>query len=143
MNIIVLQCRTATNEEQAFTAQRLMEHTEQAVGAKVTPAPFALLAYEGEKMIGSIIGKIFFNWLHLDLVWVDEAYRGKGMGRELLSAARKQAETMKLTGIETWTQSWQAPEFYKKQGYEEFAVIDDFTPGRKRHAFRLYLEKSA
>ncbi len=32
-------------------------------------------------------------------------------------------------------------EFYCKLGYEEFATLDDFTPGRKRHAFRHYINR--
>ena len=133
---ISLHCRIATDEEQKLTAQRLKEHTEKAIGTSIGHEPFGLMAYDGDKLIGSVIGKIFFNWLHIDLFWVEEHCRGKGMGTHLMNAAYEFALSKNLSGIEVWTQSWQAPGFYRKLGYEEFAVIDDFAPGRKRHAFR-------
>jgi ribosomal protein S18 acetylase RimI-like enzyme len=122
-----------------MTAIHLREHTEKAVGTRISHEPFGLMAYDGQKLIGSVIGKIFFQWMHLDLIWVDEEYRGQGMGRQLMQMAHEQAEKKGLLGIEVWTQSWQAPEFYRKIGYTEFAVLDDFIPGRKRHAFRLHI----
>lgn len=36
------------------------------------------------------------------------------------------------------TFSFQAPEFYKKFGYQIFGVLDNFFPGHKRY----YLKKS-
>ena len=138
---IQFQCRPATDKEREFTAQKLREHTESSIGLPVTSAPFGLTAYDGQKLVGSIVGKIYFNWLHVDLIWVDKDYQRKGIGRHLMKIAAEQASKAGLQGIEVWTQSWQAPEFYRKLGYEEIATIDDFTPGRKRHAFRWHLPR--
>jgi DNA-binding protein Fis/ribosomal protein S18 acetylase RimI-like enzyme len=135
------QFRTPTPAETAFTAGELLEHSRAETGLSVEHQPFGLFAYSGDKMIGSIIGKVFFNWLHLDLIWVDGKYRRGGIGKNLMIRALEKAKEMGLSGIEVWTQSWQAPEFYRKLGYEEFAVIDDFTPGRKRYAFRYSIGK--
>ena len=140
---ITFQFRPATPEETGLTARNLLDHSTRAINTSTAHTPFAILAYDGEKYIGAAIGKIFFNWLHIDLFWVDEACRKQGIGRNLMQQAEQQARQQNLSGIEVWTQSWQAPEFYRKLGYEEFAVIDDFAPGRKRHAFRLYLQESA
>ncbi len=137
---IAFECRPATDKEREITAQSLRAHTEQAVGKPVSHIPFGLVAYDGERLAGSVVGKIFFDWLHLDLVWVEEGYRRCGVGRRLMEWSQAAAVKAGLSGIEVWTQSWQAPEFYRKIGYEEFAVLDDFTPGRKRHAFRRYLK---
>jgi ribosomal protein S18 acetylase RimI-like enzyme len=136
---INFEYRAPTDKERDITTGSLKAHTEQAIGIAITHEPFGLMAYENGKLAGSIIGKIFFNWLHMDLVWVDEPYQRSGIGTHLMKLAAKIASEKKLSGIEVWTQSWQAPEFYKKLGYEEFAVLDDFTPGRKRYAFRYYL----
>jgi GNAT superfamily N-acetyltransferase len=40
----------------------------------------------------------------LDLVWVEGAYRGKGLGKKLLTAARREAAAMGLTRLEFGTQ---------------------------------------
>lgn len=139
MTAYTLDCRPATAEETAATIQRLKAHTEACIGVKVEHAPFAVVAYENNKLIGSIIGKIYSNWLHLELVWVDEPYRGKGVGKALLAETVNQARSLKLSGIEVWTQSWQAPGFYIHEGFYEYAVLDDFLHGHKRHALRLLL----
>lgn len=139
MQDIRFESRPATAQEHEQTALLLKRHSEAALGMNVDHAPFGLLAYEGDKMAGGIIGKIFLGWLHADLVWVDEAHRRRGIGTRLMRLAEEQAKAAGLSGIEVWTQSWQAPEFYRRLGYEEFAVIDDFLPGRKRHAFRKRL----
>lgn len=140
---ISFQYRPATPEETGLTARHLLEHSSRAINLSVDHQPFGLLAYDGDKLIGSVIGKTFFNWLHVDLFWVADDYRGQGLGTKLMQQAANIARQAGLDGIEVWTQSWQAPEFYRKLGYEEFSVIEDFTPGRKRHAFRLYLSEAA
>lgn len=136
---ISFQFRAATQGEIGFTANKLLEHSRNATGLNVDYQPFGLLAYKNETLIASAIGKIFLSWLHLDLVWVEENYRKQGLGKKLLLEAVHKAKALGLQGIEVWTQSWQAPDFYKKIGFEEFAVMDDFIPGRKRHVFRHYI----
>jgi DNA-binding protein Fis/GNAT superfamily N-acetyltransferase len=139
---ISFQCRQATNAEISLTTKHLLEHTRQATGLSVEHKPFGLLAYREDACVGSAIGKIYFNWLHIDLIWVDEQYRGQGLGQNMMQQALQKAKEMGLTGIEVWTQSWQAPGFYRKLGYEEMAVLDDFTtPDRKRHVFRHYIHQ--
>jgi len=138
---ISLQFRPPTHVELELTSRQLLEHSRQATGLSVEHQPFGLLAYSGDQCIGSAIGKIFFNWLHIDLIWVEESHRRQGLGKTLMEQLLEKAKEAGLSGIEVWTQSWQAPEFYRKLGYEEFAVLEDFTPGRKRHAFRYYITK--
>lgn len=143
MSEIAFQFRPATPEETNITAHHLLSHSAQSLGMSVGHTPFGLLAYSQGTLVGSLIGKVFLNWLHVDMIWVDEGLRRKGLGTKLMDLAKQAATTMQLSGIEVWTQSWQAPEFYRKLGYEELAAIEDFTPGRKRHAFRCYISETA
>lgn len=136
MASITYTCRPATPEETQHTVAQLKAHTEAAIGAEVSFEPFAVMAYEGETLIGSIIGKIFSNWLHLELVFVEPSHRHKGIGRQLLAECIARAKSSGLSGIEVWTQSWQAPEFYRHCGFKEFAVLEDFIPGKKRHVLQ-------
>ncbi len=140
MSDITYTCRPATDEETTTTISHLKAHTEACIGVKVEHTPFAITAYEGTTLIGSIIGKIYSGWMHLELVWVDEHHRGKGIGRQLIKLSLTEAKEQNLIGIEVWTQSWQAPEFYIHVGFTEFAVLDDFLPNHKRHVFRYLLK---
>lgn len=139
MTNITYTCRPATDAETSHTIAQLKAHTEAAIGVPVTHEPFAITAYEGTTMIGSVIGKIYSGWMHLELVWVEDSHRKKGIGRALIEASITQAKQRSLAGIEVWTQSWQAPQFYLRTGFFEFAVLDDFLPDKKRHVLRYTL----
>lgn len=140
MSNIAYFCRPATNEETAITLHHLRAHTEAATGIRVTHEPFSVTAYEGDRLIGSVIGKIYSGWLHLDLVWVNEEHRKQGIGRGLIENCIAEAAKRGLSGIEVWTQSWQSPHFYERVGFREYARLDDFLPGRHRHVFQYILK---
>lgn len=91
------------------------------------------------KLSAGLIGKVFFNWLDAELVWVEKAFRGSGIGRHVLQIAEQTGRNWSLTGIYLRTQSWQAPGFYRKLGFEQFAEFDNFPPGHKRLGCRKYL----
>lgn len=136
MTDITYTCRQATEEELRLTVHHLRDHTEAEIRTPVIHEQFAVLAHADKQLVGSIIGKIYLNWMHMDLVWVDEPFRGKGVGRNLVQQAIEDAKRRGLAGIEVWSQSWQAPEFYKHLGFTELAAIPDFMPGQKRHILR-------
>ena len=131
--------RPATSEEEQTTIRGLKDHTAKAGGLNTKDQPFAVLCHQNDELIGSVIGKIFWNWLYLDLLWVHESYRGKGLGKRLMIETEAKAKQEKLTGIYLWTETWQAPAFYQKLGYEQFVDFDNFPPGFKRFGFRKYL----
>lgn len=132
--------RAATAQETEYTARQLLEHSRNALGLNVDHKPFGLMAYDGDRLAGSVIGKVFFNWIHIDLIWVENEYQRRGLGTKLMKMAAQKALETGIDGIEVWTQNWQAPDFYRKLGYDEFATLEDFAPGRKRHAFRYYIK---
>jgi GNAT superfamily N-acetyltransferase len=101
--------------------------------------PFSVLAFSQLRVVGGLIGKMFFNWLDAELVWVEKPFRHSGIGKAVLDRAENKARDLRLTGIYLWTQSWQAPDFYRKLGYDQFAEFDNFPPGHKRLGFRKYL----
>ncbi len=139
MSPVTYSCRAATDEEASTTVAQLKAHTEVSLGVQMRYDPFGIFAYEGKTLIGSIIGKIYSNWMHMDLVWVDEKHRRRGIGSELIRKSVAEARQRRLTGIEVWSQSWQAPEFYMRNGFREYAVLEDFIPGKKRHVLHYML----
>jgi len=85
---------------------------------------------EKDELAGGLVGHTWTTWLHVTYLWVDERHRGAGLGSHLLAEAERLAREERGCGssrLETW--DFQAPEFYKKRGYEVVCVIPDYPPG--------------
>ncbi|UXY32622.1 GNAT family N-acetyltransferase [Streptomyces sp. HUAS TT20] len=85
---------------------------------------------ESEELAGGLVGHTWTTWLHVTYLWVAERHRGSGLGSRLLAEAERiahQNRGCRSARLETW--DFQAPEFYKKQGYEVVCVIPDYPPG--------------
>ncbi|MFE1294684.1 GNAT family N-acetyltransferase [Streptomyces sp. NPDC058731] len=81
-------------------------------------------------LAGGLVGHTWAGWLHVDYLWVDRTHRSRGLGSRLLARAEHLARTERgcaAARLETW--DFQAPDFYRKQGYEVVCVIPDYPPG--------------
>ena len=78
------------------------------------------------KIIGIATGLTDQRYFFLTDLWVDEKYRGTGIGGELLAMLEDKVRANGIAYIWTWTAEYEAPEFYKKQGYAEFATLPEF-----------------
>lgn len=94
-----------------------------------------LLRDDDDKVVAGLTGTSVWNWLYIDIIWVDETLRGQGAGADLLRAAEEEAQTRDCHSVWVWTESFQASGFYKKQGYKEFVTMDDFPIDHKRIGF--------
>jgi GNAT superfamily N-acetyltransferase len=96
------------------------------------------------ELAGGLVGHTWTSWLHVALLWVDERHRGTGLGGRLLAEAERIAREergCRAARLETW--DFQAPEFYKKQGYEVVCVIPDYPPGITEYTLTKRLSRSA
>ena len=134
-----LEVRAATATEEDAARACLTEHAREVGAAAPNDEPFSVLALCEDKVVGGLIGRIFWNWLYADLVWVEKSFRGSGIGKDVMRKAEEKARELGLAGIYLWTETWQAPGFYSKLGFENFVVFDNFPPGHQRLGFRKYL----
>lgn len=95
---------------------------------------------DGKKTAG-LTGETFGNWLCIQYLYVDNEYRGQGIGRNLLLAAEKEAAERGCKYVFVDTFSFQAPEFYKKMGYETVFVLDQYPYTGKRYYFSKVLSQ--
>jgi GNAT superfamily N-acetyltransferase len=88
---------------------------------------------ENGAIIGGILGGTYWGWLYIDILWVDEIHRKKGIGSRLLAEAEEEARQRGCHHVHLDTMSWQAPDFYKKHGYELIGVLPDIPKGNQKH----------
>ena len=81
-------------------------------------------------LAGGLVGHTWTAWLHVTYLWVDGRHRGRGLGSRLLARAERVAAAERActaSRVETW--DFQAPDFYRRQGYDVVCVIPDYPPG--------------
>jgi GNAT superfamily N-acetyltransferase len=107
----------------------------------VGPALSRLLVIPIRNDDGSVAGGFWgctvFRWLHVQMLFVPEKLRGRGVGSALMAAAEAAARERGCCGAHVDTFSFQAAPFYRKLGFTLFGVLEDFPPGYDR----LFLRK--
>jgi GNAT superfamily N-acetyltransferase len=77
--------------------------------------------------------------LVINNLFVDENHRHKGLGSLLLNKLETEAKSMGAKLIHLDTFDFQAKDFYVKQGYEIFGVLEDCPPDHKRYYMKKVL----
>jgi len=88
----------------------------------------------GKKLAG-LIGDTHGNWLTVKYLWVSEELRRKTIGRQILKQAEETAKERGCKYVFLDTFSFQAPVFYKKYGYKEVFVLEEYPVTGKRYYF--------
>lgn len=86
-----------------------------------------------QEIVGGVIGATYWDWLHIDLMWVKEELRGRGYGHRLLMLAEEEGRKRGAKNAHLDTFSFQAPEFYQDHGYQVFGELKDFPTGHQRY----------
>ena len=84
---------------------------------------------KGGKLQGGLVGYISWGWLFVNVFWLDEQARGRGAGARCIAAAEAEAERRGCHGVWLNTASFQAPDFYRKQGYKQLTRLAGYPPG--------------
>jgi GNAT superfamily N-acetyltransferase len=107
-------------------------NTEQAGDDRAQRICFAVQG-PGQEIVGGVIAALYWNWLYIDLMWMQEELRGRGYGSRLLTLVEDEARRCGAKNAYLDTFSFQAPDFYKKHGYRVFGELHDFPPGHQRY----------
>ncbi len=79
---------------------------------------FNFVAKEDNKIVGIITGNSYYKEVHIcDLIVIEE-YRHRHIGSKLIETVEKYFQDKEFENINLTTYRFQAPEFYKKHGFE-------------------------
>jgi GNAT superfamily N-acetyltransferase len=84
---------------------------------------------------GGLLGDIWGGWLEVKILWLEESLRGTGLGRRIIESAEAEARAAGCRYARLDTHSFQAPDFYRKLGYEEFGRLKDSPLGHEQIFF--------
>ena len=120
-------------KEIKYIRDALYRFNEERVGDD-GHTPLNIVEYDEEGNIaGGLIGGTYWGWMYVDILWVREDRRGRGIGSALLREAECEARRRGCHHVHLDTMSWQAPEFYKKHGYEVIGTLPDIPSGNQKH----------
>jgi len=89
-----------------------------------------VIARDDEGVVkGGVKARTFYAWMFTDWLWVSNSVRGTGVGSLLMDKAEAAARGRGCIGAYVDTFSFQAPDFYRSRGYEEFGRIEGLPAG--------------
>jgi GNAT superfamily N-acetyltransferase len=94
---------------------------------------------EDGAVIGGLWGRTVFGWLCIDVLFVPESLRGRGVGAELMLRAEREAIARGCRNAWLDTFQFQARGFYEKLGYRCFGELEDYPVGFARYFMRKSL----
>ena len=122
-----------TDKEIAFVNNALQKFNDEKVGPDNHELLNIVEYNNSGNIIAGILGGTYWGWMHIDILWVDENHRKQGLGSQLLNAAESEAIKRGCHSVHVDTMSWQAPDFYKKHGYEIISELNDIPNGNKKY----------
>jgi GNAT superfamily N-acetyltransferase len=75
------------------------------------------------RIAGGLLGEIYQTWLHISILWLDDAVRGQGYGAKLMAMAEARGREHGSTRAHLSTMSFQARPFYERLGYELIGAV--------------------
>lgn len=127
----------ATEEEMDFVEDRLEEYNNESKPFE-QEVPFVPFRYVVKSADNDIIGGIcayavMWKILYIDTLWVAPEYRGFGHGTDLLRKVEQDAIDFGCQIAHLDSFDFQGPEFYMKNGYEVFGVLNDSPRGHREY----------
>ncbi|HMN26711.1 MAG TPA: GNAT family N-acetyltransferase [Caldilineaceae bacterium] len=130
-------------DDLAFLEEQINEYNMTQTGRR----DFAWLTLFVRNTAGAIeAGIIAYTWAgacRVQSLWVQEARRGQGYGRALLSAAEEEARRRGCHVIVLETHSFQAPAFYQRLGYTISGWHEDYPVGHRQYFLHKRLSDQA
>ncbi|EKE01781.1 MAG: acetyltransferase, GNAT family [uncultured bacterium] len=129
------------DENNKLLLEKMRDYNFSRVGTYGKKEPLFLGCYDtNNELVAGLSAGLRWGMFFIDLLWVSENYRHKKLGSKLLAEAEKQAILKNEIYIRVNTATFQALDFYLKNGFEVFAKLPIFVEGHKDQ-YDYYLVK--
>lgn len=93
---------------------------------------FNVFAKANSQIIGGALVWEHSDAFYIDVLWLNESYRKKGIGTKIISMIETMALDKGILKIFVDTYEFQAQEFYQKHGFNSIGIIPEYLLGYDR-----------
>lgn len=132
---------TAADRDAAAVVDAGLDGFNRAAAALREVRPLAAYARsDAGTVVGGLLGRTWGECAELQQLWVDDGWRGRGLGTALVGRFEAMARERgcRLAYLDTF--SFQAPDFYRRLGWTTAHTIAGYAPGIERHSMTKRLE---
>lgn len=123
-----------------FMEQRIIDYNYRAAHADDGRGLACFVRGEQGEILAGITGYTWAGMAEIEFLWVDDRLRGQGIGGRLLAAVEAEARQRGCALSIVSTYSFQAPEFYQRNGYEIAGKIENCPPGHVNYWLKKDLQ---
>ena len=132
-------CHDYSPLEAEAIEDRLYESNQRIIGRNDGRA-LGFVMRDGEgRIVGAAMGYSWAGTSEIRQMWVDEAHRGQGHARNLLSAFVRELTARGVQKIWVTSHDFQAPALYEKAGFRRMAELRDWPEGHSKIVLCLTL----
>ena len=94
---------------------------------------------QNDIIIAGLSGRTIYHKFLINVLWVNDKYRGQGLGFQLMEKAEQEAKHQGCKAAQVDTLEFQAPSFYQKCGFEIIGTAPGFKGCPEQHfLFKTY-----
>jgi GNAT superfamily N-acetyltransferase len=122
-----------TADDVALISDALDKFNVEATGTNdVRPLAVLVRDVATDRVVGGLTGRTSLGVLFVDLFHLPPAFRGRGLGSEILQTAENEGRRRGCRSAVLYTISFQAPGFYERNGWRVFGEVPCDPPGTTR-----------
>jgi ribosomal protein S18 acetylase RimI-like enzyme len=131
-----LEIEEPSAAEIEYLEDRLYEFNVGATGIGGGETLGIFLRDQSATIVAGAAGHTWGGTCELRQVWVAASLRGRGLGRRLMAEAEAEALRRGCRQLVLATFSFQAPEFYRKLGFQVLSELPDYPSGHSHLILR-------
>ncbi len=135
--MVDIQQQAVTEDLNQRVFEGFSQYATAIVGRPGIEAPIAFVATDENTFVGVVVVAVIWGALRVKYLYIEEAYRGKGIGSQLMERAHAFGRERGCSFAFVETINYLAPTFYQKLGYQIDFTREGYAEGGSFH----YLQK--